>query len=296
MAMELGEESDRLAEASALNERGCSLMRAGRVEAAEESLRRSVELAPMLAPFWFDLGLLYKRMRRWDDSLRSNRRAAELDPADQPAWWNMGIAATAVRDWQAAREAWRGFGLEMPDGDGPIELDYGLTCVRLNPDTDGEVVWCSRIDPARAIIRNVPTPESGHRWGDYVLHDGEPKGERMSGGRSYPVFDELERWQASAIPTVRVDVLAPTLDDSHALVELFEQHDFGAEDWTRSIRPICQACSEGKPHEYHDPPPDEWKAERIFGLAAPEAEIERLASLWKEQLPGRRVGEIGQVG
>lgn len=89
----------------------------------------------------------------------SHRRAVELDSSDEAAWWNLGIAATALGEWREARTAWRACGIEIPEGDGPPDLDFGLVPVRLDPAGCGEVVWCRRIDPARAVIRNVPLPE-----------------------------------------------------------------------------------------------------------------------------------------
>ena len=273
-----------------LFQRGLAFTGEGLYAEAAAAYHEVLTLRPRNQPAWFNLGLVYKRLHRWPESLRCNQRAAELDPKDEAAWWNMGIAATALRDWRAARAAWRGFGLKVPDGDGPIVADYGITCVRLNPDGSGEVVWCDRVDPARAIVRNVPLPESGHRWGDCVLHDGEPKGQRLAGGRRYPVFDELERWEASATPTFGVEAVAPAPEDAAALTALFEAHGLAAEDWTRSIRRLCRACSEGTPCEQHGAPADsgEWDPERAFGLAAPRETAEALLARWAAQSPGRR--------
>ena len=61
---------------------------------------------------------------------------------------------------------WRRLGLDIEEGDAPIEDNFGITPVRLNPDDRGEVVWARRIDPVRARIENVPYPESGFRRGD----------------------------------------------------------------------------------------------------------------------------------
>jgi hypothetical protein len=82
--------------------------------------------------------------------------------------WNLGIAATALGDWATARRAWTAFGVTLPAGpaDQPIDGDFGITPIRLNPDprfaepefTIGgvryrtEVVWataCARRGPHR---------------------------------------------------------------------------------------------------------------------------------------------------
>jgi hypothetical protein len=104
----------------------------GRDDLAEEEYRRAVELASDWAPVWFDLGLVYKRRRDWTACARCNLCAAELDPGpEQPACWNLGIAATALRDWSTARRAWQGYGIALPDGSGPINLDFGWVPIRL---------------------------------------------------------------------------------------------------------------------------------------------------------------------
>lgn len=238
----------------------------GLLSEAVASYQELLRLAPSRASLWFNLGLLAKRQRDWAECRRCNLRAAELDPSDQATWWNLGTAATALRDWETARRAWRRFGLRLPEGQGPVDFPAGPTPLRLNPATRGEVVWAERRDPVRAIIRNIPLPESGHRWGDVILHDGEPRGERTLNGRNYPVFDELERWEPSPIPTLRVEVWAATPADVAALSATFEEHDRAVEDWTASIRRICRACSEGLPHD-HPAGAAVWDPIRDLGVA-----------------------------
>ncbi len=42
-------------------------------------------------------------------------------------------------------------------------MDLGPAPVRLAPDGHAEVVWGRRIDPARIVVVNVPTPDSGQK-------------------------------------------------------------------------------------------------------------------------------------
>ena len=215
-------------QAGELYRRGGALLSEQQLDEAAQLFEQCIRLAPAFWQAWYDLGLIAKWQKRWEESLRFNRRAFELQPDDEAVCWNLGIAATAVHDWEAARAAWREAGIELPAGRGPISGQFGMAPVRLNPDSGAEVVWCDRIDPVRGIILSIPLPESGHRWGDCVLHDGEPKGQRVADGRSYPVFDELERWEASATPTLRVEVTARTPGDADALVDLFDEHGLAA--------------------------------------------------------------------
>jgi len=207
---------------------------------------------------WFDLGLIHKWRGEWGQCLACNRKALELEPwdAQDPAYWNAGIAATALEDWPAARWAWRGYGVPISDGDGPIEENFGPGVVRLPV---GESVWGTRIDPARMALSSIPMPESGFRYGDIVLHDGAPRGSRVAGGREYSVFDVISRWRASPSPTVQVvvDARRPALG---RLMASLESAGVPAENWTESMTLHCIACSHGRvdydsPDHAHGTPP-----------------------------------------
>jgi hypothetical protein len=293
----VSDEAAILAEANALNERGRQLADLGDLENAAAYYQRAIECLPSYEPAWFNLGLIHKVRHEWALSLECNRQAAELggNQPEDPAWWNMGIAATALHDWKTAREAWRSFGFEIPAGDGEIREDYGPAPVRLVTDDGEEVVWCRRIDPARAVIRNVPLAGSGHRFGDIVLHDGAPNGERVLGGVVYGVFDELERWLPSEIPTFEVEIVVAGDEDAAALSELFDECGWAAQDWSRTLVPLCEACSEGRVHAEHEPS-GEPGPERVFGIAALPDEVPRLLGVWEAaNRSGRRHGEPVRV-
>ncbi|HET9973443.1 MAG TPA: tetratricopeptide repeat protein [Streptosporangiaceae bacterium] len=152
-------------EADRLNDQGRERANAGDWEAALSLYRQATDRVPAYEPAWFNMALIHKQHRQWDQALECNERAAALGGEEgDPAWWNLGIAATALRRWDAARNAWRRFGIEIPDGPGELQLDFGIAPVRLDPDGHAEVVWGRRVDPARVVIMNVPTPASGHRW------------------------------------------------------------------------------------------------------------------------------------
>jgi hypothetical protein len=237
---------------------------------------------------WFDLGVAYKHTRRWADCVAANERALSIlvEPQD-PAWWNLGIAATAVRDWATARRAWRGYGVDIPDGEGSPECNWGLTPVRL---PNNEVVWADRLDPARAAIRSIPFPDSGFRYGDIVLHDGQPNGERRINDRIYYVFDVFECWAVSEIPTLTVTVACEDDSDAGALIALFEEQTFAAEDWTTKVRPLCADCSrasvESRSEPHHHPHAPE--GQRSFGIASPEGLARKLLNRWEADAPERR--------
>src|SRR4051812_11306342 len=94
---------------------------------AEKQYLEAVKLDPTVKEAWFDLGLICKWTRQWERAFEYNLRAAKLEgeKRGEPAWWNLGIAATALRRWDVARQAWTAYGIEIPDGVGPIEGNLG---------------------------------------------------------------------------------------------------------------------------------------------------------------------------
>jgi hypothetical protein len=197
-----------------------------------------------------------------------------------PAYWNLGIAATVQRDWATARDAWAGFGIELPAGDGPIDDGFGHACVRLDTGGEREVVWIERLCPTRG------------RYGEIVVHDGEPKGERVVDGSTYAVFDELLLFEASELPTLEVTVAAGEKADLRALVELFADHGFGAEP-ASSVRMLCACCSEGS----HEQERSVEAGAQQVSLAAPEEEARRLLERWAGEVAiGRSWSGLATVG
>lgn len=275
------------------NEKAHKLEGQGKAAEAIAQYRRAISADPRWSVPWFNLGLLYKRQRRWADCLACNKKAAVLDARDKATWWNLGIAATALEDWQEARRAWTAFGIELPAGDGPLEMQLGLTPVRLNPTGAAEVVWGRRIDPARLIIESIPFPASEHRYGDLILHDGAPNGFRKVNGRDVPVFDELQLLTPSDLGTFEVIIDGADEAAIAALLELADEQKLAAEDWTANTRMICKACSEGRPddHEHtHAPAPADDR--RLAFAATSAAQIEQVLTAWRAQTPQAEVIEI----
>jgi hypothetical protein len=254
--------------------------------------RLSAKLAPNWSVPWYNRGLLAKLDRRWAHSLMHNTRATELNPDDPAAWWNLGIAATALAEWDFARRAWRHHGVELPVCEGRPDMDLGPVPIRISPKANAEVVWCRRLDPARALILSVPLPESDRAFHDIVLHDGEPKGSRILSGRALSVFNELQLLEASAFQTYVLEIVAPSRADVAALEAAAAESSLSADDWS-ALEILCIACSEGTPHEHVDPPESNWKPERRIGLAAPTRDVvSALAHDWANASPGRQVRNI----
>jgi hypothetical protein len=255
-------------QAAALHEEGVALSEAGDDDGALLKYRQAIALDPDRSSSHYNIGLIHKYRNEWEESLRFSRAASELAPDNEAARWNLAIAATALRDWGTARQAWLAQGISLDGDAGPIEMNFGDTPVRLNPDGDGEVVWARRIDPVRARLLNIPYEQSGFHFGDIVLHDGAPVGYRMSGERECPVFNVLELFEASGLETFEVEVEAANEADMAALAQAFEAASIEMEDWTGNVRMLCKQCSEGAPHEHHDEDGEKaWSRTRKLGIA-----------------------------
>ncbi|WP_431479475.1 tetratricopeptide repeat protein [Massilia eburnea] len=275
--------------AEELNEQGIAHREAGDDELALQAYEEALRLNPDAAKTLYNIGLVYKYRNDWVKSLDYNQRAYALRPEDEASRWNLAIAATALRDWATARKAWADNGIKLEGADGPIEMDFGPTPVRLNPDGDGEVVWATRIDPVRAVLRNIPYPDSGFRCGDIVLHDGAGVGKRESRGREYSVFNVLELFEASKLSTFCMEVQEATEQQMATLEAAFDAAGMPFEDWTSNVRTLCKACSEGVPHEHadNDDQAPEWNPTRLVGVAA--VSYEEIAAILDQVAGGEQM-------
>lgn len=255
--------------AQALLEKAIKLDESGEIDEAVGTYHKAIEADKQWSTPHYNLGLIYKYRGEWQLSFDHNKTAVALDPDSEAAWWNLGIAATALFNWRTAREAWNHFGMDLEISNDEINLELGNVPIRLNPDGDAEVVWCKRIDPARAIIYNIPLPISQHRFDDMVLHDGAAVGYRTgSNGEDIPVFNELQLLTRSSYSTYSVIAYINQQEDINRLNELCNSVRVEFEDWS-TIRFLCKQCSEGVPHEAHDHDlQGEPISERHFGFAS----------------------------
>ena len=240
----------------------------------------------------YNLGLAAKYRGEWEESLARNRRAAELNSEDEASLWNLGIAATALRDWSEARRAWLACGVTLLEGDGEPEIAECWGCVRLNPDSSGEVVWGKRIDPARIRVMNVPLPKADRRYGDIILNDGAEEGTRTSRGRDYPVFNELALWKRSNYSTYEVQVGTVSGEARESLRRLCEGADMAFEDWG-TVRILCAQCSLGNPGAHQCADLDDAVRPSRFGFAARgRSVLDELLGKWAEVEPALELGPV----
>ncbi|MEG0185476.1 MAG: hypothetical protein RR704_18715 [Stenotrophomonas sp.] len=292
-------DDETLEKLQAMEARAYAAFDAGELADAAALFGELIELTPGLPNLHYMRGLAHKYLRDWPASLQDNLRSEQLrDEFDVATAWNAGIAATGAGDWAQARRQWTRCGITLPEGEGPIEGDFGVACVRLNPWSDAETVYMRRLDPVRARVENVPLVESGFRFGDIVLHDGASTGHRTYGERQVPVFNAMQRLQQSDMATYAVFVQCDTAEDIAALRELTLPGIGLVEDWTHSVRHLCLRCSYGTPHQHDDAGDDDedgWEQERNLGIAAQgRAAVEKLMAVWIAGGAGRALDAIEQ--
>ncbi len=182
--------------------------------------------------------MIYKYRRAWEKSYYHNTRVLELNASDEASQWNLGIAATMLRQWRVARQCWNNFGMNYEINDEDTAGKIGIAPIRINPDDSAEIVWATRICPARAEIYSIPFPSSGHWFGDVVLHDGAPNGYRVSQGRKYSVFDEIQYLKRSDYQTFSIKCKRLSVVDWEDLKKRCTAADIAVEDWS-NVQVIC---------------------------------------------------------
>lgn len=263
------------------NNKGQDALNDENYEQAIECFGAAIQMKPNWSVAHYNLGLTHKFCKNWEECRVHNLEAHQLDPEDDAAVWNLAISSVALGNWESARTAFVGIGLEVPDEPGPWLFDFGITPVRVSPEEHPEVVWARRLDPVRARLVNVPLPDCGRRFGDVVLHDGAPNGYRRLGDREAPVFDELKLLEVSPLSTF--ELVLESTESADSLMAILEEHQLQAENWSQTVRFLCRACSEGRPHESHDhdldQPPEHLL--RLGVAATDQGQIEEAVGRWK---------------
>ncbi|MGI5239624.1 hypothetical protein [Dactylosporangium sp. CA-139066] len=230
---------------------------------------------------WFDAALAYKFARDWPRAYETGKVAVTFVErgAEEPAYWNLGTAATVLRDWATARDAWAGYGLPPFPGTEQIDAQLGPACIRL-AGVD-EVVWAMRLCPTRARVINVPFDPS-RRFGEVVVHDGAPSGERTYGTMTVPVFDEVALFEPSETATLSVLVTCGPgeLDE---LAAAFNRRGLGLEVLASRVD-LCACCSRSSIQQERR----EFDGEQRLFLGAAEREARELLGAWAAEGPGTR--------
>ncbi|GGK39382.1 hypothetical protein GCM10008955_36490 [Deinococcus malanensis] len=229
------------------------------------------------------LGEVYKDIRRWGLLRIANIAVTRLDPAHRIAWWNMGIAATAQRRWEAAHRAWTALGCRVPTDPGAPE--GALICV--HPD-HGE--WVQLLNPALAQILTVPTPDSGHRYGDVVLLDYIVLGAEMYGGQTLPVRNTLGLVGASRFETWYAWITLDADDDGDGWRTAAEGPGVVTQNWMPILGRLTPPAP-GLVEPWREQPVE---GALLIGIAALDIDcLLKAIKGWLEARPGRNIEQWG---
>jgi hypothetical protein len=179
---------------------GLEQFRRGELETAIATLGGACRIDPSYFGPWFNLGLVYKRLRDWRSAVDAFVAAWERLPRDvstdlyASVLWNMGIAASALQEWSRARWVWSQLGHDVKgSAGGPPSIPMGLAWVS---HLGGNALLAKRLDPARACILSHDSVDD-LAPGTIAVHDGERVGAKVHNGEELPIFPILALLPAS---------------------------------------------------------------------------------------------------
>jgi len=135
--------------------RGAALAVLGRMDEAEEAVRRSLALKPDYAEAWFGLGNLRAVQGAEDDAIEAFRQALKLQPDNAQAWTNMGISLQRQGKLDEAVAAYERARAILP---GVALIHYNLAIALLiQGRTDEAAAGCRRaveLDPRYVLAHS----------------------------------------------------------------------------------------------------------------------------------------------
>src|SRR5262249_19765962 len=109
-----------------------------------------------------------------------------------------------------------------------------------------------------------------------------------------PVFNELQLLEPSPFGTYVARVaLPPDRDFASKVSAIAARLDGSAEDWSTSVRLLCKACSEGRPHATHDTESAPRQGTHLIGIAARSHDhAESIAAGWQAEIGDVRIESL----
>jgi tetratricopeptide (TPR) repeat protein len=219
----------------------------GDVYSAIKLYKKIVKLAPAWPPPFQRLGSIYKYRREWKPALHFFKKAVALDSGDRASWWDLGIAATALNKGRIARSVWSKFGQTPEAGWRPSAVS-----LRVAYEGQYEILWADAVDPARAIIQNIPNPASGRHFRDTVLIDRVVSGHHVVRNKRYAVYDELGLYKGSGYLTYSCTLTTEGYQEVQLLEKICLEAGLGFEVWSGAARQYSPRLSRATP-EYYSP-------------------------------------------
>ena len=150
-----------------------------------------------------------------------------------------------------ARQAWNHLGYDFPEKHKIIKMNLGNVPVRINRNKQPEIIWATKIDPARAYIASVPQPSSDRRFRDLILIDHTPSGFHIQNGNKVPIFDELQLLKPSRKWTFIAFLNTDNPMDVLTLDQLCTKAKLGFDNWSKATRQFLKESKDTLP-EYFD--------------------------------------------
>ncbi len=135
--------------------RGVALAALGRLDEAEQSVRRALELKPRHAEAWFGLGNLKATQNAPAAAVDAFREALRIEPDAAPAWTNMAISLQSQGKLDEAVAAYERARAVAP---GVAVIPYNLAIALLAQGRTDEAAACSRqaveLDPRYVVAHS----------------------------------------------------------------------------------------------------------------------------------------------
>lgn len=216
--------------------------RLGDVYNAVKLYKLITKRAPDWEPSYHRLGQLYKDRQDWKAALHYNKKTVAINPSNQDAWWNLGIAATALKKTRIAKNIWNKFGCNR-DTFSPISI-------RINYRKQFEILRAQPIDPAKALLINIPHPGSNRRYGDIILYDKEIVGHHIVQRKKMPVYNELGLFKRALFDTYSCILEPADKECIKTLAQLCANAHLGFEVWSNATY-LMNPKNQKTPLEYY---------------------------------------------
>lgn len=150
---------------------GQSLRARGQLARAMALDEETLQAYPGATSFRLRLAAVARELGEWNTALEALERAAEALPPGNHDWDCM-VAATVLGRWDSVRAAANRLDLELPDGEGPVELDLGvIRCEFIEPSGRRERYWARRTSPCGARIIEIAMPEDPQHFRDVIVFE-----------------------------------------------------------------------------------------------------------------------------
>ncbi|VDM95458.1 unnamed protein product, partial [Thelazia callipaeda] len=92
-------------------------------------LKRSLEIQPINANVWFNLGCCASKLEKWEESAKANRECVRYEPAHFQAWNNLAVAYERLNDLEKAKRLLKE-ALKLNFDSPKLRENYMVLCVR----------------------------------------------------------------------------------------------------------------------------------------------------------------------